>query len=59
MKQLVVKEFAKVQVTRPDAGFEEKGGVDEFVRVTLIEIKGGNGFAELWDAQTCRTLKLR
>ena len=29
VNQLVVKEFAQLQVTRPDAGFEEKGRLYE------------------------------
>lgn len=50
----MVHDFAKVKITRPDAGFEDKGGIDELKPCVMTrgEVKGGNGFVELWDTET-------
>lgn len=51
VNELVVKEFAKLQITRPDAGFEEKGGVYQFLTANNLvllhrQVKPLDAFAE-------------
>lgn len=64
LDQLAVNELSELKITRPDACFEENGGVEKAearVEVVRGEVEVGNGFVELRDTEIAReneTLKV-